>query len=338
MLGNSPDALELIEKYGADGVRMGLMLAAPAGNDIMYDDKLVEQGRNFCNKIWNAFRLVVGWKVDEDIPQPETSKEAVKWFEAKLNRALEEVEESFGKFRLNEALMTIYKLFWDEFSSWYLEMVKPQYQQPIDKMTYEATIGFFDSLLRLLHPFMPFITEELWQHLAERKEGESIMYAPLPIPESYDNALIDNMELTKEVVTGVRGVRAQKNIPNKEAVTLNEISDKEIPNAGIVKKLANIEVINYGVEKDPTAASFMVGTIEFNVPLSSNIDTEAEIERLQKELDHLRGFKTGIEKKLSNQRFVESAPVAVVERERKKLSDATSKIANIEVTLAALKK
>lgn len=338
MLGNSPDALELIEKYGADGVRMGLMLAAPAGNDIMYDDKLVEQGRNFCNKIWNAFRLVVGWKVDEEIPQPETSKEAVKWFEAKLNRALEEVEESFGKFRLNEALMTIYKLFWDEFSSWYLEMVKPQYQQPIDKMTYDATIGFFDSLLRLLHPFMPFITEELWQHLAERKEGESIMYAPLPIPESYDNALIDNMELTKEVVTGVRGVRAQKNIPNKEAVTLNEISDKEIPNAGIVKKLANIEAINYGVEKDPTAASFMVGTIEFNVPLSSNIDTEAEIERLQKELDHLRGFKTGIEKKLSNQRFVESAPAAVVERERKKLSDATSKIANIEVTLAALKK
>ncbi len=337
MLGNSPDALELIEKYGADGVRMGLMLAAPAGNDIMYDDKLVEQGRNFCNKIWNAFRLVMGWQVDAEISQPQSAKEAVKWFDAKLNQALEEVEDSFGKFRLSEALMIVYKLFWDEFSSLYLKMLKPQYQQPIDKATYEATLSYFDSLLRLLHPFMPFITEELWQHLSERANGESIMYAPLPVSGVYENSEIEDMEQTKAVIAGVRGVRASKNIPAKEPMILNVISDKEIPNVDIVMKLANLEAINYGAEKDPAAASFMIGTVEYNVPIASNIDKDAEIGRLHKELDHLKGFKSGIEKKLSNQRFVESAPAAVVERERKKLSDAISKIANIEATLAALK-
>ncbi len=338
MLGNSPDALELIEKYGADGVRMGLILAAPAGNDIMYDDKLVEQGRNFCNKIWNAFRLVKGWQVDTTIPQPENSRLAIEWFDAKINQALEEVEDLFGKFRINEALMVIYRLFWDEFSSWYLEMVKPAYQHPIDNATFEATQKYFDILLRMLHPFMPFITEELWQHMADRKEGESIMYASLPSAKSYNKELIDNMEIAKGIVTGVRGVRAQKNIPNKEPLTLNVIGNKDIPAKSIVEKLANLDAVNVDAEKDPAAASFMVDTTEYNVPLSANIDVEAELEKLNKELTHLQGFKNGIEKKLQNEKFVSSAPEAVVERERKKLSDATAKIANIQASIAALKK
>ncbi len=337
MLGNSPDALELIANYGADGVRMGLMLAAPAGSDIMYDDKLVEQGRNFCNKIWNAFRLVKGWQVDDNLPTPENSREAVAWFDAKLNQALAEMEDLFGKFRLNEALMVVYRLFWDEFSSWYLEMIKPAYQQPIDKVTYEATLGFFDSLLRLLHPFMPFITEELWQHLAPRREGESIMYAALPEAKTFDKVLIEKMEVAKEIVAGVRGVRAQKNIPNKDSLILNVVGNAHVPMSLIVKKLANLDSINEGAQKDPAAASFMVGTMEFNVPVASNIDVEAELQRLNKELAHLQGFKTGVEKKLSNEKFVSSAPEAVVERERKKLADATSKIANIEASIAALK-
>ncbi len=337
MLGNSPDPLDLIAQYGADGVRMGLMLAAPAGNDIMYDDKLVEQGRNFCNKIWNAFRLVKGWEVSDAIAQPESARAAIDWFEAKLNVALAEVEDAFSKFRLNEAMMAIYRLFWDDFSSWYLEMVKPAYQQPIDKATYDATCRFFDSLLRLLHPFMPFITEELWQHLAPRDEKESIMYALLPAPKDADTALIADMEITKQIIAGIRAVRASKNIPNKDTLELRAIGTAKVTNPELVRKLANLSDIALGAEKDPAAASFMVGTAEYNVPLASNIDVAAEIERLEKEIAYLEGFRKSVEKKLGNERFVANAPAAVVDTERRKLADATSKIDNLRASLEALK-
>jgi len=338
MLGNSPDPLELIAQYGADGVRMGLMLAAPAGNDIMYDDKLVEQGRNFCNKIWNAFRLVKGWEVSDAISQPESSKAAIEWFEAQLNKTLAEVEDSLAKFRLNEALMAIYRLFWDEFSSWYLEMVKPAYQQPIDHATFDATMRFFDQLLRLLHPFMPFITEELWQHLAQRAAGESIMYAPVAKSAPFDAEIIAQMEAAKEIVAGVRGVRAQKNIPSKEALALNVVGSAEPAFACVIEKLANLSALNANAEKDPAASTFMVGTTEFNVPLADQIDIEAELEKLNKDLAYLEGFKKSVEKKLGNERFVNNAPAAVVENERNKLADATQKIESIKATIAALSK
>ena len=334
-LGNSPDPLDLIDQYGADGVRMGLMLAAPAGNDIMYDDKLCEQGRNFCNKIWNAFRLVKGWEVDANIAQPEEAATAVKWFKSRLNATLSEVNDLFGKFRISEALMAVYRLFWDEFSSWYLEMVKPGYQQPIDAKTYEATIEYFDALLRMLHPFMPFITEELWQHIAERRDGESIMYAPMPQAGEIDNDIVAAIEVAKEVITGVRAVRAQKNIAPKEALELRVIGDIEATAKPVVAKLANLTEIAANAEKDAAAASFMVGTTEFNIPLA--IDVAAEIARLEKEIAYLEGFKASVEKKLSNERFVNGAPEAVVNNERNKLADATSKIAALQATLSAIK-
>ncbi len=335
MLGNSPDPLDLIATYGADAVRMGLMLAAPAGNDIMYDDKLVEQGRNFCNKIWNAFRLVKGWEVSDTAVQPESSRMAVEWFEAKLNQAMAEIEDSFSKFRLNEALMTVYRLFWDEFSSWYLEMVKPPYGQPVDAKTYEQTLEYFDTLLRLLHPFMPFITEELWQHIAERKDGESIMYAQLPASGNVNADLLAQVETAKEIITGVRSVRASKNIANKEQLQLNVI-DATAPCKALIIKLANLSDISENAKKDPAAASFMVGTTEYNVPLASQIDVAAEIAKLNKDLEYLLGFKVSVEKKLGNERFVNNAPAAVVAAERKKLADADTKIANIKATIAAL--
>ncbi len=334
-LGNSPDPLDLIAQYGADGVRMGLMLAAPAGNDIMYDDKLCEQGRNFCNKIWNAFRLVKGWDVDSAIAQPEVAATAVKWFKSRLDATLAEINDLFGKFRLNEALMAVYRLFWDEFSSWYLEMVKPAYQQPIDASTYKATIEFFDALLRMLHPFMPFITEELWQHIAERRDGESIMYAPMPEAGTVDSAIASSIETAKEVITGVRAVRAQKNIAPKEALELRIIGDIDAVAKPVVAKLANLSAIEVNADKDAAAASFMVGTTEFNIPLA--IDVAAEIARLEKEIAYLEGFKASVEKKLSNERFVNGAPEAVVNNERNKLADATSKIAALQTTLAAIR-
>lgn len=334
--GNSPDPLELIADYGADGVRMGIMLSAPAGNDIFFDKKLCENGRNFCNKIWNAFRLVKGWEVDDKAEQPESSRKAVEWFEAKLSEAVAEINDSFEKFRISEALMTAYRLFRDEFSSWYLEMVKPDYQKPIDRAGYEATIRFFDSLLRLLHPFMPFITEELWQHLGDRREGESIMYASMPVAGVPDAKILAEMEMVKEVINGVRGVRAQRNIPARDALQLN-IVNASVPMEAVAVKLGNLSGIATVTEKDPAAASFMVGTTEFNIPLLNNMDVEAEIAKLTKEIDYLRGFKASVEKKLSNERFVNNAPAAVVEGERKKLSDATTKIEAIEQTLAALK-
>ena len=336
-LGNSPDALELIKTYGADGVRMGLMLAAPAGNDILYDDALCEQGRNFNNKIWNAFRLVKGWEVDETIAQPEASAAATQWFEAELNRTLEEVKDLFGKYRLSEALMAVYKLFWDEFSSWYLETIKPAYQKPIDKKTYDATLGYFDALLRMLHPFMPFITEELWQHLAERKEGESIMTARMPEPKAYDSALIERFETAKQIIAGIRTIRLQKNIPNKEPLSLQIIGSHNNSLDCVIVKLTNLSAIETVTEKDATAASFLVGTTEYAVPLGNNIDVEAELKKLNDELKYMQGFLKTVLGKLSNERFVQNAPVAVVEMERKKQADAESKIKSLEESIAALK-
>ena len=335
-LGNSPDPLKLIEKYGADGVRMGLMLAAPAGNDILYDDSLCEQGRNFNNKIWNAFRLVKGWNV-ADSEQPEYAKIAVKWFDAVLNKTLAEVDDLFGKFRLSEALMAVYKLFWDEFSSWYLEMVKPAYGQPIDRATYEATLGFFDTLLRLLHPFMPFITEELWQHIAERKDGESIMTAQLPKAATVDEATIAAVNTAKEIIAGVRTVRLQKNIPNKEALELQQVATAEVPVLPIVMKLANLSAVNNVTEKDATAASFLVGTTEYAVPLGNNINVEEELKKLEADLKYNEGFLQSVLKKLSNEKFVNNAPAKVIEMERKKQADAEAKIATLKESIAALK-
>ena len=335
-LGNSPDPLQLIEKYGADGVRMGLMLAAPAGNDILYDDSLCEQGRNFNNKIWNAFRLVKGWEV-ADSEQPEYAKIAVKWFDAVLNKTLAEVDDLFGKFRLSEALMAVYKLFWDEFSSWYLEMVKPAYGQPIDRATYEATLGFFDTLLRLLHPFMPFITEELWQHIAERKDGESIMTAQLPKAGKIDEATIAAVNTAKEIIAGVRTVRLQKNIPNKEALELQQVATAEVPVLPIVMKLANLSAVNNVTEKDATAASFLVGTTEYAVPLGNNINVEEELKKLEADLKYNEGFLQSVLKKLSNEKFVNNAPAKVIEMERKKQADAEAKIATLKESIAALK-
>lgn len=337
-LGNSPDPLSLIETYGADGVRMGLMLGAPAGNDILYDDLLCEQGRNFNNKIWNAFRLVKGWTVDESIEQPESARSAVKWFDALLNRTIEEVNDSFGKYRISEALMSVYKLFWDEFSSWYLEMVKPGYQQPIDKKTYEATLGYFDALLKLLHPFMPFITEELWQYLGERKAGESIMTQMLPEAKSYDPATIETMEKTKAIIAGIRTIRLQKNIANKEPLELQIIGAHDGALDAVVTKLGNIETIDCRTEKEASAASFLVGTTEYAVPLGHNIDAEAELKRLAEELKYQQGFLKSVTAKLSNDRFVNNAPAQVVDVERKKQADAESKIKSIEESIAALKK
>lgn len=333
--GNSPDPLDLIATYGADGVRMGLMLAAPAGNDVFYDDKLVEQGRNFCNKIWNAFRLVKGWEV-ADKPQPDSARIATGWFKSQLDSTLAEVSDLFGKFRLSEALMAIYRLFWDEFSSWYLEMVKPAYGEPVDKATYEATLGYFDTLLRLLHPFMPFITEELWQHLQERKPGDSIMYAQLPVAGAPDNMTLEAMSHAKEVIVGVRGVRAAKNISPREPLVLNVVGNWDNSLDAVVKKLGNLSEINPDAEKDAAAATFMVGTTEFNVPLTNNIDVEAELARLNKELDYYRGFLASVMKKLGNERFVNNAPEAVVAAERNKQKDAELKIAAIEASIKAL--
>lgn len=314
---------------------MGMMLAAPAGNDVLYDDKLCEQGRNFCNKIWNAFRLVKGWEI-ADAEQPESSRLAIQWFEAQLSRTLDEVKDLFGKFRLSEALMAIYRLFWDEFSSWYLEMIKPAYGQAIDRKSYDATLRFFDILLRVLHPFMPFITEELWQHLQERKDGESVMYALLPeLPEASEK-IIDNMQNAKDVIVGVRSVRAEKNISPKETLELNVLGDWDNALDSVIMKLANLSAINANVDKDPAAALFMIGAKEFNVPVTSSIDVEAELAKLNKDLIYYQDFLQKVEKKLSNERFVNNAPEAVVAVERNKQRDAESKISTIKASIEAL--
>ncbi len=337
-LGNSPDPIELMEKYGADGVRMGMLLTSPAGNDLPFDESLCEQGRNFNNKIWNAFRLVKGWEVSDSIEQPESSRIAIEWFENVLAKTASELDDLFGKYRLSEALMSLYKLFWDEFSSWYLEMAKPAYQQPIDKKTYEATLGFFDSLLRLLHPFMPFITEELWQALAERKAGESIMVSEMPKEVSFSNDLIDTFEKVKEVIAGVRTIRLQKNIPNKEELSLEVIGQYNTDFDTVISKMGNLTSINTVAEKDPTSVSFLVGTTEFSVPLGNNIDIEAELKRLNDELKYLEGFLKSVAAKLSNEKFVANAKPEIVENERKKQADAESKIKTIKESIANLNK
>ena len=338
-LGNSPDPIGLIEKYGADGVRMGMMLSAPAGNDILFDESLCEQGRNFNNKIWNAFRLVKGWQV-ADGEQPEACAIAAKWFEAKLKQTNAEVDDLFSKYRLSEALMAVYKLFWDEFSSWYLEMVKPAYGSPIDTKTYEQTLAFFETLLKMLHPFMPFITEELWQHIYDRKDGESIMRAQLDLaaPSADDDALAAAIENVKLIVSGVRTVRNQKNIPNKDALTLQVVGKNDFETyTSVITKMANLSAINVVAEKDPTASAFMVGTDEFAVPLGDLIGVAAEIEKQEAQLKHLEGFLAGVKKKLANEKFVAHAPEAVVAMERKKQSDSEEKIAALKESLAALK-
>ena len=337
-LGNSPDPLELIDRFGADGVRMGMMLSAPAGNDILFDDALCEQGRNFNNKIWNAFRLVKGWEV-ADIEQPEYAKLATEWFEAMLAKTAAEVNDLFGKYRLSEALMAVYKLFWDEFSSWYLEMVKPAYGQPIDKMTYEKTLNFFDTLLKLLHPFMPFITEELWQHIYDRKEGESIMVQVLQVSETYNEDIITRFEAVKEVIGGIRTIRLQKNIAQKEALSLEVIGENPVEafNA-VIAKLCNLSAIQTVTTKADGAAAFMVGTTEYAVPLGNLINVEEELKKLEADLKYQEGFLQSVLKKLSNEKFVSKAPANVIEMERKKQADAETKIAALKESIAALKK
>ena len=335
-LGNSPDPIELMERFGADGVRMGLMLAAPAGNDILYDDALCEQGRNFNNKIWNAFRLVKGWNV-ADKEQPASAAQAVKWFDAVLSATVAEVDDLFEKFRLSEALMAVYKLFWDEFSSWYLEMVKPAYGEPIDRATYEATLRYFDALLRLLHPFMPFITEELWQHISERNDGDSIMYAAMPKAHEYDAEIIAQMNAAKDIIAGVRTIRLQKNIPNREQLALHVLGSFSNANAEVIRKMANLSDIAEVAEKDPTASSFLIGTTEYAVPLGNNINVEEELKKQEADLKYLQGFLKSVNAKLGNERFVNNAPAQVVEAERKKKADAESKIKTLEESIARLK-
>ena len=340
-LGNSPDPLNLIDRFGADGVRMGMMLAAPAGNDILFDEALCEQGRNFCNKIWNAFRLVQGWQVDDNAAQPETARLAVEWFDAKLRQSAAEIADLYSKYRLSEALMEVYHLFWDEFSSWFLEMVKPAYGSPIDKATYQSVLGAFDHLLHLLHPFMPFITEELWQHLTERKAGESIMVSPQTIaaPAEGDDAILANVEIVKNVVAGVRAIRNTKNISPRETLDLQVIGTDPVPAYDcIIVKMANVGGVTATENKGEGVSSFMVGTTEYAVPLGGLIDVEAELAKAEAELKHLEGFLNGVKKKLQNERFVNNAPAAVVELERKKQSDAESKIATLKETIASLKK
>lgn len=339
-LGNSPDPLDLIDKFGADGVRMGMMLSAPAGNDILFDESLCEQGRNFNNKIWNAFRLVKGWET-ADIKQPKSAEIAVKWFDAKLKEVNEEMQKQFKDYRISEALMTVYKLFWDEFSSWYLEMVKPAYGQPIDQKSYDATLRFFDALLKMLHPFMPFITEELWQHIYDRKDGESIMREKLeiPAPTAEEQKLAADIEAVKQIIAGVRTVRNQKNIAQKEQLSLQVVgkNDFEAYN-DVTLKMANLDKIEVIAEKSADASSFMVGTDEFAVPLGDLIDVAAEIEKAEAQLKHLEGFLMGVRKKLSNENFVAHAPEKVVALERKKESDSVEKIAALKATIEELKK
>ena len=338
-LGNSPDPLELIEKFGADGVRMGMMLAAPAGNDILFDDALCEQGRNFCNKIWNAYRLVSGWTIDDSQPVPEAARLASFWFESKQNEVAAEVADLFSKYRLSEALMAVYKLFWDEFSSWYLEMIKPAYGQGIHSSIHSAAISYFDNLLHLLHPFMPFITEELWQQMYEREEGESLMVCPLTINTYVDADTIRQFEVVKEVISNIRSIRLQKNIAQKEPLTLQVVGENPVAEfSAVILKMCNLTAIDVVDAKTEGAASFMVGTTEYAVPLGNMIDVEAEIARMEAELKHKEGFLQGVMKKLSNEKFVNNAPAAVLELERKKQADAESIINSLKESIAALKK
>jgi valyl-tRNA synthetase len=342
-LGNSPDPIGLIEKYGADGVRMGMLLAAPAGNDILFSESLCEQGRNFCNKIWNAFRLVKGWEVSETLAQPHENQKTIVWMEATIRTAAAEINDLYSKYRLNEALMAVFKLFTDEFSGWYLEMIKPAYQAPIDKATLTATLNIFEQLMKLIHPFMPFITEELYQNIKERKEGESIMVDTLILdtPSKADAELLAQYEEAKQIISGVRAVRNSKNISPREPLTLEVVAEDNItkcPDMGaIIRKMATLADIQYVQTKSEGTSAFLLGTTEYAVQLGNLIDTEAEIQKMEAELKHLEGFLIGVQKKLSNERFVANAPAQVVELERKKQSDAETKIAALKESIAKLK-
>jgi valyl-tRNA synthetase len=337
-LGNSPDPIELIEKFGADGVRMGMMLSAPAGNDILFDESLCEQGRNFCNKIWNAFRLIKGWEVDESMQATEAQLLADEWYGQKQREVNNELNDLFSKYRISEALMAVYKLFWDEFSSWYLEMIKPEYGKPINKAVFDKAIEYLDNLLKMLHPFMPFITEEIWQNIAPRKEGESIMVTPFSLDSKYDADLCSTFERIKDVITSVRAVRAQKNIPMKTALSLNIIGENPMPKFDAVAiKLCNLSDIKTVAEKSSTDSSFLSGTTEYAVPLGNLIDKDAEIARMENELQHKEAFLQGVLKKLGNEKFVAHAPAAVIDMERKKQADAESIIKSLKENIASLK-
>jgi valyl-tRNA synthetase len=340
-LGNSPEPIELIEKYGADGVRVGMLLCSPAGNDLLYEDTLPEQGRNFANKIWNAFRLLKSWNVDDTIDQPDSSKVAVKWMEEILKKSIIEIEVNFKKFRISEALMISYKLFWDEFSGWYLEIIKPEYLKPVDCKTFESTVLLFEKLMKVIHPFMPFITEEIWHLLIERKEGESIMIARMPEAKKFNKELITNFELVKETVSAIRSVRKDKDIPNKEKIELLLLAEKsgyDTEFLPVISKLCNLSDISFVSGKQDGTVSFMVGTTEYYIPLTGKLDIEGEIARMMEELNYNRGFLINVMKKLDNERFVNNAPASVLELERKKKSDAESKIKSLEEALKSLKK
>lgn len=338
-LGNSPDPIELIEKYGADGVRVGMLLCSPAGNDLLYDDSLPEQGRNFANKIWNAFRLVKSWSIDETIEQPASSKAAVRWMEEAMNKSIDEIDVNFRKFRISEALMTTYKLFWDEFSGWYLEIIKPEYQKPIDRITYDATVAAFDKLMKVIHPFMPFITEEIWQYLLEPKDGESIMISRMPDPKKFDKKMVAGFESIKEVVSAVRTVRKSKEIPMKEQVELlilSEEKDYDHQFLPVITKLCNLSQIKFVTVKQEGATSFLVGTTEYYIPLAGKIDVEGELIKIREDIEYNRGFLANVMKKLENERFVNNAPANVLDLERKKKSDAESKIKSLEERMKEL--
>jgi len=338
-LGNSPDPIELIEKYGADGVRIGMLLCSPAGNDLLYEDSLPEQGRNFANKIWNAFRLVKSWNTDDTIIQPVSSKVAVKWMNEALNKSINEIDSNFTKFRISEALMSTYKLFWDEFSGWYLEIIKPEYQKPIDTVTYDATLELFDKLLKVIHPFMPFITEEIWQLLVERKVGESIMVTRMPDVVKFDEEMISGFEAIKEAISAVRTVRKSKEIAQKEKIELlilSEESDFDSAFIPVIAKLCNLSGVKFVSEKQEGSTSFMVGTTEYFIPLEGKIDIEAELAKIREDLEYNRGFLVNVLKKLENERFVSNAPAAVLDLERKKRSDAESKIKSLEERMKEL--
>jgi valyl-tRNA synthetase len=339
-LGNSPDPILLMNKYGADGVRMGMLLTSPAGNDLPFDESLCEQGRNFNNKIWNAFRLVKGWAVDEAIPQPEASRIAVAWFGMQLGKTVAEMDDLYSKYRLNEALMSAYKLFWDAFSAWYLEIIKPGYEQPIDRVTYQATLGFFDSLLRLLHPFMPFITEELWQALEPRGDGESIMTSPMPQAAPVAESRLSAFETAKEIIGGIRTVRLQKNIPLKEPLELFISGGHDEAFNPVIEKIGNISALKRveaaASQEKPAGPTFLVHTTEYTIPLGKLLNVEEERAKLQEELVYQQGFLALVMKKLGNESFVGKAPRNVIEAERKKQADAESKIKSLEEAIAAL--
>jgi valyl-tRNA synthetase len=335
--GNSPDPLRLIDQYGADGVRVGMLLCSPAGNDLLFDENLTEQGRNFGNKIWNAFRLIKNWQVDDHIEQPEYARETVEWFEERLKKALEELDEQFNQFRLSEALMNLYRLFWDDFSSWYLEIVKPAYQQPVDRTTYEHTVTYFEKLMQLLHPFMPFITEEIWHLIREREDSDCIMISAMPKVEKHDVNLVQSFEKVKEIITSVRSIRKEKELGNKDELELKMNGEFDDTFSPIIKKMANVTEIEKIQEKLENAVSFMVGTTEFYVPMEDILDVEEEIKKLQEELDYTKGFLNAVMKKLDNEKFVQNAPEKVVNMEKKKKEDAESKIKTLEERINSLK-